>query len=248
MTSFIPLNTQQNYLLVGWFVVFYVPSTARSFRDGTPIYCPLQMTWSSVFTPFPPGIEPWAVVWQSITLGLDPYMQYSLMSNSIIMMFSVVFFGLMSLYAHRTLHDATRQDNPRQENRVMCGGLRHDVTWHDKNWALSQISSIVRSLTTRPEFCLVVSLRVVDPAHYTIFLSGVIASCRVVSYNVRWALTYMVILWRWLLEAVVLWPIGCHAADTRHDTPPPHSIQTQGRPVVLPIDVEHQHWNTQLFI
>ena len=51
-------------------VVFYVPSTARSFRDDTPIYCPLLRMWSSVFTPFPPGIEPQAVVWQSITLPL----------------------------------------------------------------------------------------------------------------------------------------------------------------------------------
>ena len=30
--------------LVGWLVVFYVPSTARSFRDGTLIYCPLRRT------------------------------------------------------------------------------------------------------------------------------------------------------------------------------------------------------------
>ena len=30
--------------------VFYVPSTARSFRDGTPIYCPLRRTCSSVNT------------------------------------------------------------------------------------------------------------------------------------------------------------------------------------------------------
>ena len=29
---------------------------------------------------------------------------------------------------HRTLHDATRRDNSRPENRVMCGGLRHDKT------------------------------------------------------------------------------------------------------------------------
>ena len=29
---------------VGWLVVFNVPSTARSFRDGTPIYCPLRRT------------------------------------------------------------------------------------------------------------------------------------------------------------------------------------------------------------
>ena len=50
--------------------VFYVPSTARSFKDGTPIYCPLRRTWNSVNTPYPPGIEPRAVVWQSITLPL----------------------------------------------------------------------------------------------------------------------------------------------------------------------------------
>ena len=50
--------------------MFYVPSTARSFRDGTLIYCPLRRTWSSVSTPFQPGIEPRAVVWQSITLPL----------------------------------------------------------------------------------------------------------------------------------------------------------------------------------
>ena len=25
-------------------IVFYVASTARSFRDGTPIYCPLRRT------------------------------------------------------------------------------------------------------------------------------------------------------------------------------------------------------------
>ena len=56
--------------LVGWLVVFNIPSTARSFRDGTPIYCPLRRTWSSINTPFRPGIEPRAVAWQSITLPL----------------------------------------------------------------------------------------------------------------------------------------------------------------------------------
>ena len=56
--------------LVGWLVVFNVPSTARSFRDGTPIYCPLRRTRSSINTPFRPGIEPRAVAWQSITLPL----------------------------------------------------------------------------------------------------------------------------------------------------------------------------------
>ena len=58
------------HLVVGWLVVFNVPSTARSFRDGTPIYCPLRRTWSSINTPFRPGIEPRAVAWQSITLPL----------------------------------------------------------------------------------------------------------------------------------------------------------------------------------
>ena len=28
----------------GWLVVLYVQSTARSFRDGAPIYCPLRRT------------------------------------------------------------------------------------------------------------------------------------------------------------------------------------------------------------
>ena len=51
-------------------VVFNVPSTARSFRYGTSIYCPLRRTRSSINTPFRPGIEPRAVVWQSISLPL----------------------------------------------------------------------------------------------------------------------------------------------------------------------------------
>ena len=55
---------------VGLLVVFNVPSTARSFRGGTPIYCPLWRTWSSINTPFRSGIEPQAVAWQSITLLL----------------------------------------------------------------------------------------------------------------------------------------------------------------------------------
>ena len=40
--------------MVGWLVVLNVPLTVRSFRDGTPIDCPLRRTSSSVFTPFPP--------------------------------------------------------------------------------------------------------------------------------------------------------------------------------------------------
>ena len=33
-----------NENLVSWLVVLYVSSTARSFRDGTPVYCPLRRT------------------------------------------------------------------------------------------------------------------------------------------------------------------------------------------------------------
>ena len=33
-----------NFFKVGWLVVFNVPSTARSLRDGSPIYCPLRRT------------------------------------------------------------------------------------------------------------------------------------------------------------------------------------------------------------
>ena len=64
------LNTWQIQTSLGCLVVFNVPSTARSFRDGTPIYCPLRKTWSSINTPFWPGNEPRAIAWQSITLPL----------------------------------------------------------------------------------------------------------------------------------------------------------------------------------
>ena len=91
-----------------------------------------------------------------------------------------------------TVHYTTRQDKPRQENRVMCGGLRHDATRQDKNRTLSQIYSIVRSLTTRPDFCLVMSRRVADPRTLHDFPFGrcCLRSCRVVSCNVRWALGF----------------------------------------------------------
>ena len=74
-------------------------------------------------------------------------------------------------YANRTLHDATRE-----EKSVLCEDLRHDATRQDKNRALSQVSNIVRSLSTSPDFCLVVSQ---TPAHYTIFSWGVVVSRRV---------------------------------------------------------------------
>ena len=58
--------------------MFYVSSTARSFRDGTPIYCPMWRTCSSVNKPFPPGIEPQVIRWQSITLALRHASSHSL--------------------------------------------------------------------------------------------------------------------------------------------------------------------------
>ena len=39
-------------------------------ETAPPIYCPLRRTWSSVFTPSPPGIEPRVVAWKSITQPL----------------------------------------------------------------------------------------------------------------------------------------------------------------------------------
>ena len=46
-TSTINLSDILNILkfwLIDYLIVFYVPSTARSFRDGTPIYCLLRRT------------------------------------------------------------------------------------------------------------------------------------------------------------------------------------------------------------
>ena len=59
----------------GWLVVFYVPSTGRSFREGTPIYCPMGRMWSSIFTQFSPGIKHLALLWQSITLQYGTFMK-----------------------------------------------------------------------------------------------------------------------------------------------------------------------------
>ena len=37
-----PHDKSSDKTLIDWLVVFNVPSTARSFRDSTPIYCPLR--------------------------------------------------------------------------------------------------------------------------------------------------------------------------------------------------------------
>ena len=67
----VPANpSNHNEMMFVCLFVFNVPSTARSFTDGTLIYCPLRRTWNSVNTPSRPGIDAGAVVWQSITLPL----------------------------------------------------------------------------------------------------------------------------------------------------------------------------------
>ena len=38
---YVYMNICMYVWLVGKLVLFYVPSTVRPFRDGTPIYCPL---------------------------------------------------------------------------------------------------------------------------------------------------------------------------------------------------------------
>ena len=88
--------------LVGWLVVFYVPSTAMSFRDGTPIYCPLRRTWSSVDTPFPPGIEPRTVAWQSITPPLRHASSYIALEPILKISIYTVFFNLWIIYNENT--------------------------------------------------------------------------------------------------------------------------------------------------
>ena len=63
-----------------WFVVFNVPSTTMSFRDGAPIYCPLRKKQSSVFTPSPSWIEPRVdVAWQSNTQPAAPRQLHDLL-------------------------------------------------------------------------------------------------------------------------------------------------------------------------
>ena len=65
------------------------------------------------------------------------YLKKTMVYSLDLLLLVLSYINLKLCYAHRTLHDATRQDNPRQENRVMCGGLRHNATRQDKNRALS---------------------------------------------------------------------------------------------------------------
>ena len=61
------------WLVVSWSLVFYVPSTARSYREGTPIYCPLQRTWSSLNTPFQPLCHASSICFLVIVVMINPF-------------------------------------------------------------------------------------------------------------------------------------------------------------------------------
>ena len=80
---------------------------------------------------------------------------------------------------------------------LMCGGLRHNATWKDKYRALSQISSIVRSLTTKPDFCLVVTRRVRDEkVCAALWHSGHSKRSLQVIYHQRWFIKNTYFNWR----------------------------------------------------
>ena len=132
----------------------------------------------------------------------------------------------MKYVAHCILQDATRQDNSRQENRVMCGVIRQDTTKIGP--CRRYLYSVVRSLTTRPDFCLVVPLRVVTPAHYTIFLSVVILSCRVMCGGHKMRLFLHIhfclfelsnIILRWLVGWLIVFNVPSTARSFKHGTP-----------------------------
>ena len=106
-------------------VVFNVPSTARSFRDGTPIYCPLRRTWSSINTPFRPGIEPRAVAWQSITLPLR-YASFS--SASQLSWRSPATHSVDFLYfKHIIWLDAQTSYAPNHRSAFKTSSVKHDA-------------------------------------------------------------------------------------------------------------------------
>ena len=56
------MSQRTENLLVGWLVVFNVPSTARSSSDGTRIYCPLRRTLGSLHTKCCIYAEPWYLI------------------------------------------------------------------------------------------------------------------------------------------------------------------------------------------
>ena len=116
-----------------YFCLFvYVPSTARSFRDGTPVYCPLRRTRSSVNTPFPTGIEPWAVAWQSITL---PLRHASSLFFFFLFFFNFFFFFSLNLHYCQRIADTRKA--------TCCSPMFFQVCfwgvsiWFQVDWAIN---------------------------------------------------------------------------------------------------------------
>ena len=57
LKHYFSLNEMRNHMIIffGWLVVFNVPSTARSFRDGAAIYCPISKDVKLGFNTVPDG-------------------------------------------------------------------------------------------------------------------------------------------------------------------------------------------------
>ena len=76
------------------YVLVWVHFNQLQLRDSTLIYCPWRRTWSSVWTLFPPGIEPQAVTWQSITQPLCHASSTWNTSNVYLYTISWIFYSL----------------------------------------------------------------------------------------------------------------------------------------------------------
>ena len=91
-------------------------------------------------------------------------------------------------------HNTMRRVDTRQLLTGKPCNVRGSTTLCDMTRLKSGLVVSDLTMLDRPDYCLVVSCRFpigkscnVQGAHYTIFLLGVV-SCRVMLYNVRWAL------------------------------------------------------------
>ena len=102
-------------------------------------------------------------------------------------MLNQVNLSFMPTAHYTTPRDTTPRDNPRQENRVMCGGLQHDTTRQKSGLVVSDLTMLEICDKARFLSCRVASCR--RPPHITRFscrgLSRRVASC-----NVQWALHF----------------------------------------------------------